>query len=414
MSLSTTPLRILISGAGIAGPCLAYWLSRIPTPTTITLVERSPVPRPTGQAIDIRGPAVSVIRKMGLEDAVRANHTTEEGTRILNTAGKVIAEFGKGKTFTAEHEILRADLCSLLLDKTKNLGNVEYRYGDSVVALSQSSTAPTTVTFSSGLRETYDLVAAADGISSNIRSMILDAKALESSYTFLGQYAAYFSIPSRATDTKHWYFYNTTTGLGLMTRPHNNPNTVGVYLLVTETAREKTNPAIEKAMQEGPDSQKQVLRELFEGAGWEAQRILEGMDTCTDFYMNRAALVKLPVWHSGRTVLLGDAAFAMSGIGTSLAIQSAYQLAGELSKIKSSDDVPQAIEEYARGIGPLYTKHAGLPRGVPQIAFPRSDWGMKVRDSLLWFVSATKFYKLLPEVNAGDEKDLAEYEWKES
>jgi 2-polyprenyl-6-methoxyphenol hydroxylase-like FAD-dependent oxidoreductase len=100
-------------------------------------VERSPVPRPTGQAIDIRGPAVSVIRKMGLEDAVRANHTTEEGTRILNTAGKVIAEFGKGKTFTAEHEILRADLCSLLLDKTKNLGNVEYRYGDSVVALSQ-------------------------------------------------------------------------------------------------------------------------------------------------------------------------------------------------------------------------------------------------------------------------------------
>jgi 2-polyprenyl-6-methoxyphenol hydroxylase-like FAD-dependent oxidoreductase len=350
---------------------------------------------------------------MGLEEAVRANHTTEEGTRILSTAGNVIAEFGKGKTFTAEHEILRADLCGLFLNITKDLDNVEYRYGNYVTALSQSSTAPTTVTFSSGLRETYDLVAAADGISSKVRSMILDAESLEGSYTFLGQYVAYFSIPSRATDTKHWYCYNTTTGLGLMTRPHNDPDTIGVYLLITETARGKTNPVIEKAMDDGSSSQKRVLRDLFQGAGWETQRILEGMDTCTDFYMNRAALVKLPVWHSGRTVLLGDAAFAVPGIGTSLAIQSAYQLAGELSKIKGSDGVPQAIREYTSDIGLLYTKYAGLPRGIPQIAFPRSDWGMKVRDSLLWFVSATKFYKLLPEVNTGDEKDLAEYQWRE-
>jgi 2-polyprenyl-6-methoxyphenol hydroxylase-like FAD-dependent oxidoreductase len=152
MSLpTTTPLKVLISGAGIAGPCLAYWLSRISFPTSITIVERSPILRPTGQAIDIRGPAISVIRKMGLEEAVQAKHTTEEGTRIVNTSGVVIAEFGKGKTFTAEHEILRADLCGLLLDATNNLDNVKCRYGDYVTALSQSPTEPTTVTFSSGL-----------------------------------------------------------------------------------------------------------------------------------------------------------------------------------------------------------------------------------------------------------------------
>jgi 2-polyprenyl-6-methoxyphenol hydroxylase-like FAD-dependent oxidoreductase len=413
MSLpTTTPLKVLISGAGIAGPCLAYWLSRISFPTSITIVERSPILRPTGQAIDIRGPAISVIRKMGLEEAVKAKHTTEEGTRIVNTSGVVIAEFGKGKTFTAEHEILRADLCGLLLDATNNLDNVKCRYGDYVTALSQSSTEPTTVTFLSGLRETYDMVVAADGISSKIRSMILDNEALEGSYTFLGQYVAYFSISSRASDTKHWYSYSTTTGLGLMTRPHNNPDTVGVYLMVTETARGKRNPLFEKAMDEGVEAQKRVMRDVFAGAGWEAERILEGLETCTDFYMNRAALVKLPVWHSGRTVLLGDAAFAVPGIGTSLAIQSAYQLAGEMSKIASLTDVPKAIEEYAREISPLYTKYAGIPRGIPQIAFPRSEWGMKVRDSMLWFVSATKLYKLLPEVNAADEKDLPEYEWR--
>jgi 2-polyprenyl-6-methoxyphenol hydroxylase-like FAD-dependent oxidoreductase len=413
MSLpATTPLRVLISGAGIAGPCLAYWLSRVSFPTSITIIERSPNPRPTGQAIDIRGPAISVIRKMGLEEAVRAKHTTEEGTRIVNTSGHVIAEFGKGKTFTAEHEILRADLCALLLDATNDLENVECRYGDYVTEIAQSSSEPTTVTFSSGLHEAYDMVVAADGISSKIRSMILDQKSLEGSYNFLGQYVAYFSIPSCATDTKHWYSYSTTTGLGLMTRPHNNPDTIGVYLLVTETAREKRNPVLEKAMNEGIEAQKRVMHMIFEGAGWEAERILQGMDTCTDFYMNRAALVKLPVWHSGRTVLLGDAAFAVPGIGTSLAIQTAYQLAGEMTKITNTADVPKVIEEYARGISPLYTKYAGIPRGIPQIAFPRSDWGMKLRDSMLWFVSATKFYKLLPEVNAADEKDISEYEWK--
>jgi 2-polyprenyl-6-methoxyphenol hydroxylase-like FAD-dependent oxidoreductase len=413
MSLPTIPpLRVLISGAGIAGPCLAYWLSRIPSSTSITLVERSPNPRPTGQAIDIRGPAISVIRKMGLEEAVRAKHTTEEGTRIVNTSGNVIAEFGKGKTFTAEHEILRADLCALLLDATSDLENVECRYGDYVTEIAQSSSELTEVTFSSGLRETYDMVVAADGISSKIRSIILDPKSLDGSYTFLGQYVAYFSIPRVSTDTPHWYSYSTTTGLGLMTRPHNNADTIGVYLLVTETAREKRNPVFEKVMDEGIEAQKRVMHETFKDAGWEAQRILEGMDTCTDFYMNRAALVKLPVWHAGRTVLLGDAAFAVPGIGTSLAIQSAYQLAGGMTRIVSTADIPKAIDEYARVVSPLYTKYAGIPRGIPQIAFPRSDLGMKVRDSMLWFVSATKFYKLLPEVNTADEKSLPEYEWK--
>jgi hypothetical protein len=83
-----------------------------------------------------------------------------------------------------------------------------------------------------------------------------------------------------------------------------------------------------------------------------------------------------------------------------------------MTRIVSTADIPKAIDEYARVVSPLYTKYAGIPRGIPQIAFPRSDLGMKVRDSMLWFVSATKFYKLLPEVNTADEKSLPEYEWK--
>lgn len=411
MSLSNSPLKVLISGAGIAGPCLAYWLSKTRLNTSITIVERSPVPRPTGQSIDVRGAAINVIKEMKLEEAVRARDTTELGTRMLNSKGNLIAEFRKGDAFTAEYEILRADLCGLFLDATEKLENVRYIYGDYVTNVEQTAESAA-VTFDSGKEETFDLIVGADGSTSKIRSMILDKTTLEGSYNFIGQYIAYFSIPSRPTDTKYWNWYTTTNGLALMTRPHRNPSTIGVYMCITKPARGIRDPVVEKAMDDGPKAQKRVLREYFEGCGWEAERILEGMDISKDFYMSRAAQVKLPIWHAGRAVLLGDAAFATFGIGTSLAITSAYYLAGELSKIGSSAEVPRALDDYEMVFRKIYSKSEDLPPGFPQIAFPQTGWGMKLRDLSLWLASKTKLYKLLPDDDKAEEAKLAEYDWK--
>jgi 2-polyprenyl-6-methoxyphenol hydroxylase-like FAD-dependent oxidoreductase len=409
---SSPKLKVLISGAGIAGPCFAYWLARTRLDASITVVERSPVPRATGQSIDIRGTAINVIKKMGLEADVRARHTTEEGTRILNKAGKVFADFGKGDAFTAEYEILRADLCGLFLDATSKLPNVRYMYGDYVTGLNQDKKS-VAVTFDSGKTETYDLVVGADGSTSKIRGMILDKQSREGSYNFIGQYIAYFSIPSRPSDTKHWYWYNAPKGVALMMRPHRNPNTVGCYMCITTPARERKYPDVEAAMDEGPDAQKRILHEYFDNAGWEAKRILDGMDHCSDFYMSRAAQVKLPIWHSGRTVLLGDAAFATFGIGTSLAIQSAYYLAGELSRIQSSDEVPEAVQVYEKVYRKIYTKSEDLPPGFPQIAFPQTSWGLGLRNATIWLASRTKVYRLLQEENASADSKLADYDWRE-
>jgi 2-polyprenyl-6-methoxyphenol hydroxylase-like FAD-dependent oxidoreductase len=410
MSPSPPSLKILISGAGIAGPCLAYWLSRTRLSTSITIVERSPVPRATGQSIDIRGPAINVIKKMGLQDAVNARHTTEEGTRILNASGKVFAEFSKGDAFTAEYEILRADLCGLFLDSTSSLPNVQYRYGDYVTGLEQTA-RDVSVTFASNTKQTYDIVVGADGSTSKIRSMVLPKDALEGSYKPIGQYIAYFSIPSVASDTKHWYWYNTPDGLGLMTRPHRNVDTIGVYMVITTPGHSVKYSDVEAVIGGGSEAQKQVLRKYFANAGWEAKRILEGMDTCPDFYMSRAAQVKLPIWHSGRVVLLGDAAFATFGIGTSLAIKSAYCLAGELGKICSTDDLPGAIEVYEQVFRKVYKKSEDLLPGFPQIAFPQTRWGLRMRDAGIWLASRTKLYKLLPDDDKEDEGELSDYDW---
>lgn len=359
---------------------------------------------------------------------MRARNTTEIGTRILNTKGDVIAEFSKGEGggMTAEYEILRADLCGMFMDKTKTLNNVEYRFGDYVTQLSSQSqpqiqpesdtsanTPPTTATFDSGHKEDYDLIVAADGSTSKIRQLMLSPLQLEGSYNFIGQYTAFFSIPRIPSDTPHWYWFNTLNGLALMLRPHRNPETVGVYMCITTSGHGVRDAAVEAALEGGVESQKAMLQEYFKDAGWQAQRILVGMDGCNDFYMSRAAQVKTPIWHRDRTALIGDAAFATFGIGTSLAIKSAYYLAGEIGKnVKSAADVPAALDSYESVFRKVYGKYEDLPWGFPQVAFPRTKWGMGLRDVALKVVSRTKVYKLLPDEDKETE-EVAEYEWRE-
>ena len=348
---------------------------------------------------------------MKLEEAVRARNTTEEGTRFIDSKGRPFAEFIADGTFTVEYEILRGDLAGLFLDATGKMEGVRYVYGDYVTSLEQAGDG-VNVTFDSGSKDNFDLVVAADGSTSKTRTMILDPHVLKDSYNFLGQYIAYFSIPSRPGDPKMWHWYNTPKGLCVMTRPHRNGTTLGAYLCITTPARGKRDTAVEEALEKGTEDAKRMLHRYFEDAGWEAKRVLEGMDHADDFYMSRAAQVKLPRWTNGRGVVLGDAAHATFGIGTSLAIESAYFLAGELSEIQSSKDVPMALARYEDVFRPLYSKMEDLPPGFPQVAFPQTTWGLRVRDSLLWTVGKTKVYKMFQEGDGASFKDkVPNYDW---
>lgn len=388
-------MRVLISGAGIAGNCLAYWLAKIRPDMAIKVIERSPTPRVTGQSIDIRGPAIEVVRRMGLLEALRARTTTERGTTILNPQGKTVAQFIAGETFTAEYEILRADLAELFMEATKNFDNVSYVYNDSIKALDQVQDT-VNVTFASGQHETYDVVVAADGSSSRTRPMILDEPTVKNCYHFLGQYIAFYSIPRIERDTQHWMWYNKPRGLSIMIRPHRKDINMGVYLCVTTSAHGKRDCKVEAAMDKGNEAVKQLLHKYFEHTGWEAERVLGGMDKAADFYFSRAAQVKLDKWSTGNAVVLGDAAWPTFGVGTSLAIEGAYVLAGELSKVKAASEVPAALKRYEEIFRPFYKTQEELPPFYPQAAFPQTNWALRLRNSLLWFASRTKAYKLLP------------------
>ncbi|KAG4026668.1 hypothetical protein MFRU_038g00720 [Monilinia fructicola] len=408
---TTVPrLKVLISGAGIAGPCLAYWLSRSRLNTSIRIIERSPVPRATGQAIDIHGSAVEIAKKMKLEEAIRARNTTEKGTVMLDSLGKPFATFPVGDTFTSDYEILRADLSELFLEATEKFDDIQYMYGDSVNTLEQTETG-VNVTFNGGSKDTFDLVVGADGSTSNIRSKILDDKTLKDSYNFIGQYIAFFSIPSQPNDSNFWEIFSAPKGLCMMTRPHRNPSTKGVYLCITMPKHGIRDPIVEKAMVEGTEATKRMLRSYFENCGWEAKQILDGLDQSKDFYMATAAQVKLPKWTNGRAVVIGDAAMATFGVGTTLAIESAYILAGELSKIQNTEDIPKALQRYEEVFRPIYKKMESLPPGFPQLAMPQTRWAMWIRDSIIWTISKTKIHRLLSNDQGGSDHKLPEYEW---
>lgn len=305
--MATQPIKILISGGGIAGSCLAFWLNRTNLNAQITIIERSQTPRVTGQAVDIREQAIEIIKLMGLEEAILDKNTTETGTAFVDGNNKIQAQFdadGSSHSSTSEYEILRADLADIFLNATKTQGNVDYIYGESIESLSQDDKG-VTVSFQGGRQpETFDVLVGADGLRSRTRTLAFDPSIASNPYYRLGMYVAYFSIPREAGDTRLWFWYNAPGGRGVMLRPHKNPKTMGAYLCLSMPNPDAKDPAYEKAMEQGNDAVMKLLRERFHGAGWQTERILNGMETATDFYSTSWDQVRMPKWTNGRVALV--------------------------------------------------------------------------------------------------------------
>ena len=367
---------VLISGAGIAGSVCAYFLSRAGFHTTV--VERAPELRKAGQQIDIRGAALKIVRRMGLEETVRSKTTKEAGLAFMDTNGKRLAEFPVdekgGMSFTCEIEIVRAELAKIFYDASKE--DTEYVFGDHVMALEEKSDK-IEVTFASGSKKEYDLVIGADGMGSKIRRLVFpDQNVMKG----LGQYTSFFTIPYEEDDGTWGQWYNAAGGRCILLRPDNTGYT-RAYLSVMSS---KPTGYYKLSIPE----QKKLFREIFEDAGWQAQRVLDGMDKSDDFYMQEIAQVKMERWSKGRVALVGDAGYCpspISGMGTSLAIIGAYILAGELGACKG--DWGKGLKSYEQKMKPFVTKAQSLPPGAPAILNPQSAWGITILNNVVGFVS---------------------------
>lgn len=317
-------IKVLVAGASIAGPALAHWLRR--RGAEVTVVERAPGLRPGGQAVDARGVTKEVIRRMGLDTAVRAARTETAGAYTVDADGTVLETFRAdddgGDGYISEIEILRGDLSQVLYDDTRD--GVEYLFGDRIAELIQDE-AGVDVTFAGGVRRRFDLVIGADGLHSALRAMVFGRR--ERFVHHLGLVLAFYSVPNEF-GLDRWLLdhQDRASGRSASLRPIRD---------ATRAMAMFSFPAADFDVDyRDIAAQKDLLRERMAGLGWLAPRILEHLDDTPDFYLDQVAQVVLDRWSSGRVGLLGDAAFSaspMSGQGTGLALVGAYLLAGELA-----------------------------------------------------------------------------------
>ncbi|WP_328328774.1 FAD-dependent monooxygenase [Kribbella sp. NBC_00382] len=379
-------MKVLISGAGIAGPALAFWLRKAGFEPTV--VELAQAPRPGGQTVDIRGIAREVVERMGLMQVVRERRMHERGMDYVRANGRRSAAFPAeilhGAGPVAEIEILRGDLSEILLNATTQ--GVEYLYGDSITRLTQDDDG-VQVTFQSGVERRFDLVVGADGVHSRTRAL---AFGNEAGYVeHLGGYSSFFTVKTPEPLDGWMKIHSAPGGRWVALRPDHDPQ----YAKALLSFRSPLLPRLKQA------EQKALLAKTCAGVGWHAPHILAAMPGADDFYFDTTSRVVVPEWSRGRIVLLGDAGYCgspLAGHGTALSLVGAYVLAGELTEYDG--DHARAFPAYQREMQPYADQRMELPPGGLKMAMPMTATGIRLRDASTRLMTSRPFRPLLAKL----------------
>jgi 2-polyprenyl-6-methoxyphenol hydroxylase-like FAD-dependent oxidoreductase len=315
-------MRVVINGAGIAGPSLAYWLRK--SGHEALLVEESPRLRSSGYAIDFWGIGYDIAEKMGLLPRIKELGYQVKEMRFVNRDGRksggfpidIFGRMTNGRFTELQRSDLAATIYRALDDK------VETIFGDSVARIEDEGHR-VRVEFDHASPRHADLVIGADGLHSRVRELVFGPEA--GFEVALGYQVAAFEVVGYRPREELVALTYAVPGRQISRLSMRNDTTLFLFVFRDEYLT-TTSPASEP-------ERKAVLTKVFADVGWECPRILAAMETVRDVYFDRVSQIRMDRWTEGRTALIGDAAACVSllaGEGTGLAMVEAYVLAGEL------------------------------------------------------------------------------------
>ena len=357
-------MKVLISGASIAGPVLAYWLSR--HGFDVTVVERSPALRKTGgHAVDLFRPAMEISERMGVLSDIEAHATgtTEMLIHRPGTSRPAHLDYLKiiGAMSDRHVEIMRDDLSEIYFNASRD--DVEYLFGDTITSISPDGD----VTFEHNAPRRFDVVVGADGLHSGVRRLTFGDNVSE---RFLGGYLSVVSVPKDlARDGEMTGYFKPGHMAGIYTADHLD-DARAVFIFRPGQRLDYDYRDVER--------QKAQLCAAFAHTAPEVDRWLDEVPQTPTFYFDAITQLQMTTWSRGRVTLVGDAGYCPGpavGGSTSLAVYGAYVLAAEM--VRAGDDYDAAFAAYERTMLSPVEGSRKLAAVNAKTVVPTTGWGIR-------------------------------------